>query len=138
VNYLVDTNVLCEPRQRHPDAKVIHWLEANENSLYTSVLVTGEIRHGIELLPTNSRKRADLLTWYTRLLSIMDGRVLSINTRVAEEWARLQAEVRARNIVLPVVDSLLAATARRYQLMVVTDNEKDFTATGIRVLNPFI
>jgi predicted nucleic acid-binding protein len=55
MNYLVDTNVLCEPRQKRPEAKVVTWLEANESNLYTSVLVTGEIRYGIGLLPATAR-----------------------------------------------------------------------------------
>lgn len=137
MNYLVDTNVLCEPRQKRPQAKVVNWLKANESSLYTSVLVAGEIRYGIELLPPNSRRRSELVIWYERLLAIMTGRVLSINARVAEEWARLQAEAHAQNLVLPMIDSLLAATARRYQLTMVTDNVDDFRASGVRVLNPF-
>ena len=137
MNYLVDTNVLSEPRQKRPDSKVVNWLKENEASLYTSVLVTGEIRYGIELLPANSTRRAELLRWYEQLLGIMAGRVLSINARVADEWGKLQAEVRARNIGLPVVDSLLAATARRYQLVLATDNVKDFRAAGLTVVNPF-
>ena len=137
MNYLVDTNVLSEPRQKRPDTKVTTWLQENESNLYTSVLVVGEIRYGIELLPRNSRKRAELFQWYEKLLVIMTGRVLSINPRVAEEWARLQAEVQAKNLVLPVVDSLLAATARRYQLTVATDNVSHFREVGIKVVNPF-
>ncbi|MEY2429922.1 MAG: toxin FitB [Verrucomicrobiota bacterium] len=137
MNYLVDTNILSEPRQKHPDPKVVLWLKANESVLYTSVLVTGEIRYGIELLPPNSARRTVLISWHQRLLTIMGGRVLSINARVAEEWARLQAELHGRNLVLPVVDGLLAATARRYQLTVATDNVRDFKATGVKVFNPF-
>jgi predicted nucleic acid-binding protein len=67
----------------------------------------------------------------------MAGRVLSINSRVGEEWGKLQAEVHAKNLVLPIVDSLLAATARRYQLTISTDNVKDFKAAGVKVVNPF-
>jgi toxin FitB len=137
VNYLVDTNVLSEPRQKRPQSKVVNWLKANESSLYTSVLVTGEIRYGIERLPAHSARRAELLVWYERLLGIMAGRVLSINARVAEEWARLQAEAQARNLVLPVVDSLLAATARRYHLVIATDNVSDFKGAGLKLFNPF-
>ena len=137
MNYLADTNVLCEPRQKRPDSNVVNWLKANQASLYTSVLVTGEIRCGIELLPANSVRRAELLRWYEELLKIMAGRVLSINVRVAKEWGRLQAEARARNVVLPVVDSLLAATARRYQLVLATDNTRDFREVGLRIVNPF-
>jgi predicted nucleic acid-binding protein len=137
VSYLVDTNVLCEPQQKRPDTKVVAWLEENQANLYTSVLVMGEIRYGIELLPKNSAKRSQLLNWYGRLRTIMTGHILSINARVADEWARLQAETRARNLTFPTVDSLLAATARRYQLTIVTDNEADFRVAGVQVFNPF-
>ena len=137
MNYLVDTNVLCEPKQKRPESKVVNWLKANEASLYTSVLVTGELRYGIELLPANSARRAALLKWHEEMLEIMAGRVLSINARVAEEWGRLQAEARAKNVVLPVVDSLLAATARRYQLVLATDNTSDFRGAGLKIVNPF-
>jgi predicted nucleic acid-binding protein len=137
VNYLVDTNVLSEPKQKRPESKVVNWLKANEASLYTSVLVTGEIRYGIELLPSNSARRAALLKWHEEMLDIMAGRVLSINARVADEWGRLQAEARAKNLVLPVVDSLLAATARRYQLVLATDNTSDFRGVGLKIVNPF-
>ena len=129
--------MLSEPKQKRPESKVVNWLKANEASLYTSVLVTGEIRYGIELLPANSAKRAELLKWHDKLLDIMAGRVLSINARVADEWGRLQAEARAKNLVLPVVDSLLAATARRYQLVLATDNTRDFRGVGLKIVNPF-
>ena len=137
MNYLVDTNVLCEPRQKRPDSKVVNWLKANEAILYTSVLVTGEIRYRIELLPAKSARRAELLKWHDEMLGIMAGRILSINARVADEWGRLQAEARAKNVVLPVVDSLLAATARRYQLVLATDNTSDFRGVGLKIVNPF-
>ena len=137
MNYLVDTNVLSEPRQKRPDSKVVSWLKSNEASLYTSVLVIGEIRYGIELLPANSARRSELLKWHAELLDIMTGRILAINARVADEWGRLQAEARVRNIILPVVDSLLAATARRYQLALATDNTSDFKAVGVKLVNPF-
>lgn len=137
MNYLVDTNVLCEPQQKQPQPKVLTWLNANESSLYTSVLVIGEIRYGIALLPPNSGKRAALMKWCEKLVSIMAGRILSINPRVAEEWASLQAEVHARNLIMPAVDSLLAATARRYGLVMATANVSDFRAAGLRVVNPF-
>jgi len=137
VNFLVDTNVLCEPWQKRPEARVVHWLRTNEPSLYTSVLVIGEIRYGIELLPSHSAKRAELLRWQQRLSLIMAGRILSINARVAEEWARLQSEAHRRQRVLSVVDSLLAATARRYELTLVTDNASDFSDVGVKIFNPF-
>ncbi|HWH72369.1 MAG TPA: type II toxin-antitoxin system VapC family toxin [Candidatus Sulfotelmatobacter sp.] len=137
MNYLVDTNVLCEPRQKKPEPKVLQWLTEHEADLYTSVLVMGEIRYGIELLPANSAKRKDLFDWYEKLLTIMSGRILSVNERVASEWGLLQAAVQAKKRTLPVVDSLIAATARRYQMTIATNNVSDFLLTGAKVINPF-
>ena len=88
MNYLVDTNVLSEPRQKRPHSVVLAWLKANESNLYTSVLVVGEILYGIELLPVTSAKRRELTAWFEKLVSIMAGRVLSINPRVAEEMGQ--------------------------------------------------
>jgi predicted nucleic acid-binding protein len=133
----VDTNILCEPQQKRPNAKVVSWLAANEGSLYTSVLVAGEIQYGINLLPMNSGRRARLQTWLDKLLGIMEGRVLSVNTRVAQEWAQLQTEAQSRTSPLPVVDSLLAATARRYKLTMATANSEDFRVAGLKTVNPF-
>jgi predicted nucleic acid-binding protein len=137
VNYLADTNVLSEPRQKRPRRQVMDWLRVNEANLYTSVLVIGEIRYGIELLPSQSARRIALCNWLEKLVDILAGRVLSVNTRVAEEWARLQAEMHRKRVVLPVVDGLLAATARRYGLTVATDNVTHFEQAGVQVLNPF-
>ena len=55
---------------------------------------------------------------------------------MAEKWARLQAELHKNRLKLAVVDSLLAATARRYQLTVATNNLRGFKAAGVPVLNP--
>ncbi len=39
---------------------------------------------------------------------------------------------------LSSIDSLIAATAQTYDLIVVTRNEKDFTASNISILNPWV
>jgi len=137
MNYLVDTNVLCEPRQKFPNPAIVRWLRENETSLYTSALVVGEIRYGIGRLPANSRLRQALMAWLSQLIRTMEGRILAVNTRVAEEWACIQAEAAKVGRNLPVVDSLLAATARRYQLTMITNNIEDFRFCGVKVLNPF-
>ena len=136
MNFLVDTNVLSEPRQKRPNSKVVQWLRENEANLYTSVLVIGELRYGIERLPP-SRRRESLEIWLEHLTQIMHGRILSINLRIVEEWARLLNEVESRGHVLPLVDGLIVATARRHQLTIATANVRDFEASGVRLVNPF-
>ena len=38
---------------------------------------------------------------------------------------------------LPMIDALIAATARVHGMTVVTRNAKDFELAGVQVLNPF-
>jgi hypothetical protein len=59
-------------------------------------------------------------------------RVLPVTAAVAEEWGRLNVPNP-----LPVIDSLLAATAKVHGLTLVTRNVADVEATGIPVVNPF-
>jgi hypothetical protein len=59
-------------------------------------------------------------------------RVLPVDAATADEWGRLDARGS-----LPVVDGLLAATARVHDLTLVTRNVKDVVRTGVDVLDPF-
>lgn len=59
-------------------------------------------------------------------------RILPIDGRVADAWGRLGA-VRP----VPVIDGLLAATARVHDMTLVTRNAPDVEGLGTPVLNPF-
>lgn len=135
MSYLIDTNVLSELRRREPDVNVRKWLERRPAmTLYLSVLTLGELRKGIELLPESARKRA-LLDWLAvELPGFFAGRVLPIDTRVADRWGHLLAQKRRP---LPAIDSLLAATALTHDLALVTRNRRDFQYPGLSVVDPW-
>jgi predicted nucleic acid-binding protein len=133
--FLLDTNVLSELRKgARADANVRRWLEnVDENLLFLSVLVTGEIRRGIEAIRQRDlRAAAALERWLDTLVQAHSDRVLPVDAATADEWGRLDARGS-----LPVVDGLLAATARVHDLTLVTRNVKDVARTGINVLDPF-
>jgi toxin FitB len=52
-------------------------------------------------------------------------------------WARLLADLRAAGRVMPIKDSLIAATALVHDLVVASRNEQDFKKAGVKVVNPF-
>jgi toxin FitB len=133
--YLIDTNIISEVRKgRRCDPRVAAWYRAvSDEELFISVLVIGEIRQGIERLrPRNARQAIALEKWLEEILGSFGDRVLPVNERVAQIWGRLNARD-----VLPVVDSLLAATADAHGLTLVTRNIKDIERSGVRCLNPF-
>jgi hypothetical protein len=49
--FLLDTNVPSELTRLRPEARVVHWLDAQNNErLFLSVVTPGEIRKGVTLL----------------------------------------------------------------------------------------
>jgi len=134
VSFLLDTNVISEARRKTPDANVVAWLgRADPAALHISVLTLGEIAKGAEVLV---RRDADagrsLLGWLEGLRSHYAERLIGIDADVATEWGRLAA-LRP----LPVIDGLLAATARVHGLTLVTRNVRDVAELGVAVINPW-
>ncbi|MGH8019825.1 MAG: hypothetical protein ACREIA_16400 [Opitutaceae bacterium] len=56
---------------------------------------------------------------------------------VSAVWAEQQHLFITTGVRMPVEDSCIAATARRYNLTIATGNEKDFRCPGLKVFNPF-
>ncbi len=136
MNYLVDTNVLSELAKPQPDGEVLAWFAKHEPHLYISSITIGEIRKGLELLPKGKRKTA-LQAWFKAVCERMEGRILSFNTSTAHVWGQLVANLEAKGFPIPTLDSQIAATAQRHNLIVVTRNVPDFKNTGLKTLNPF-
>ena len=136
MSFLVDTNVLSESVKPKPDAGVMAWLRENERDLYVSTITIGELRRGIERLPDGARK-SKLRHWLQSLCDCMQGRVLSFSTSSAHVWGQLKAKWDAAGLVIPTLDSQIAAIAQRHGLIVITRNTRDFVKTGVKVVNPF-
>lgn len=135
MSFLLDTNVLSELRRRIPDAGVAAWFDlVDSRQLYLSVLTVGEIRQGICRLQQCDRAQAAVFDqWLAGLLRAYSDRVVPITAEVTEEWGRLNVP----NPV-PVVDGLLAATAKVHDWTLVTRNISGVANTGARLHNPFL
>jgi predicted nucleic acid-binding protein len=135
LSFLVDTNVLSELRKgTRADSGVQDWIESvDESEIFLSVLVVGELRHGIERIRRRDpRSAARLHRWLEQLSELHAERILGVDLEIANLWGWLNVPDP-----LPVVDALLAATAIIHDLTLVTRNTRDVAKTGARVLNPF-
>jgi len=135
VSYLIDTNVISEVRKgSRCNAHVASWYASvHDDDLYLSVLVLGEIRKGVELSRRNDPAKAKALeSWLTEVDAAFGSRVLPVDRSVTDEWGRMSA-LRP----IPVIDGLLAATAKVHRMTLVTRNDANVKGVGAAVLNPF-
>jgi predicted nucleic acid-binding protein len=135
MSFLIDTNIISEVRKAercHP--RVAAWYASVEDEdMFLSVLVLGEVRKGIERArPRDPAKAAALESWLGQVIFGFAGRVLGVDVAVCDQWGRMAA-IRS----LPMVDALLAATAVVHKLTLVTRNDRDVAGLGVPVLNPF-
>jgi predicted nucleic acid-binding protein len=134
---LLDTCVLTELRKLdgHPGVKSAV-AEIADRDLFLSVLNIGEIAKGIALLAPGRKKRA-LGTWLTGLEANFGDRILGIDTETARLWGELTARALKAGEIIPAVDGLIAATALRHGLHVMTRNTRHFQASGALVHDPW-
>jgi toxin FitB len=133
--WLLDTNVVSETTKPRPDARVMAWLDGMDaEQMHVSVLTIGELQKGVLMLG-DARRRKKLAAWLEGALPAWFGeRVLGIDLATAQRWAELLA---AAGRPLPAIDSLLAATALRHGLGLVTRNVRDFGFAGLVVHSPW-
>lgn len=135
MNYLLDTCLFSEFKKPQPEPKVVNWLAGQlEETLFLSVVTIGEIQKGISgLVP--SKKRTDLENWLQSLIIRYDERILPLGTDEMLFWGDVIIKLEKKGRVLPFMDSLIAATALKHNLFLITKNESDFKNTGVKILN---
>jgi predicted nucleic acid-binding protein len=135
MRFLVDANVLSEPTKPSPNQGVVDWLSANEERLVVDPIILGELRIGILGLAAG-RKRAQLEQWMTALTRTME--CLPWDAAVSRRWASLVVELKKKGHRLPVLDSMIAATALEHKLTMATRNVRHFKTAGLKVIDPFL
>ena len=134
MTYLLDTTVISELRRRNPDPHVLGWYgKVASGDLFVSALTIGEIRLGIERLRGKDGARAEVLErWLDGLRQTYEDRIINVDAATAEEWGRLNSRDP-----LPIIDGLLAASAKVRGWTLVTRNTADVGRTGVTLVNPF-
>jgi predicted nucleic acid-binding protein len=88
-------------------------------------------------LPKGNR-RAILDDWLdNEMMPWLGDRVLPVTLAIAEHWGELSAQLRAKGRPRPVVDAVLAATAFKHDLVLVTRNVRDYDDLGVSLFNPW-
>lgn len=139
--YLLDTNVISEaaPSKKVASSELRHWMDANSDGLFLSVITVAEIIAGIEKVKRagHEAKAGRLGEWLATLVHLYAQRILPVDLPVSQVLGILTDQVRARGHDPQMGDLTIAATARVHGLIVLTRNVRHFQLPGLVVVNPF-
>src|ERR1044072_4696529 len=134
--FLLDTNVISELRRpERTNRNLLAWAGSIPfASFFLSTISILEIEIGaLRLARKDPAQGAVLRAWIDgQVLTRFEGRILSVDTGVAQRCARLHVpDPRSER------DALIAATALVHGLTMVTRNTAHFESAGVMLLNPW-
>jgi toxin FitB len=137
VKYLLDTNVVSEVRRAKCQPNVRARLAAiPEEDLCISVITIGEIAHGICRLEPGKRRR-EFEEWLGQTERFFADRLLPVDREIARLWGEITAKAAEQGRAIHAADGLIAATAVRHGLHLMTRDVMGFEATGVMLINPW-
>ena len=139
-SWILDTNAVSEMMRPFPEPRAAAFLDgvAGEGICLSSI-TAWEILNGIGRLAPGGRRK-DLAERFERLLDdLFDDRIVDWTLADAQICAGLMEEKRRRGEPLDdhLPDAMIAGTAIRWRLAIVTRNTREFSNTGIEVVNPW-
>lgn len=135
--HLIDTCVLRELHLPRPFWRVRRavddlWWEDVRLSLVTFAILEG----GVSELPQEFKQRR-VRSWIRDIRRKLGDNLLGIDYETSVIWGQIMTSARRRRLKLPYHDSLVAATAKRHELVVMTRNVGFFAPFNIEVFNPW-
>lgn len=134
---LLDTCVLSELRKENCPESVREAVGGvDDDGIFVSVITIGEIAKGIALLDDSKRKR-ELHGWLQALGQQYGSHILPVDLETVRVWGEITAKAQRAGKTVAAGDGLIAATALRHGLRVMTRNVDDFLPTGALLSNPW-
>jgi predicted nucleic acid-binding protein len=137
--YLLDTNIISKfaPGKVPPSDPVRAWFheQGEADSLFLSALSVAEIEKGMRSLHRRGgiERAKRLSAWLDFITDSFGERILPMDTVVARIVGALDDEAESHGRHPGLGDLIIAATARAYDLTVITENLRHFQPLDVAV-----
>jgi predicted nucleic acid-binding protein len=136
---VLDTNVLSELFRSKPAPQVVAWLDGQDSSeLVTTAITAAELRAGVAQLPNGSRKTRIGDRVEQLLTQTFAGYILAFDVHSSAYYAQVLAARKRSGSPISGLDAQIAALCRQHEATLASRNVKDFAATGIDVVDPWL
>lgn len=120
ITYLLDTNIVIYVIKRRP-VEVLGVFNANATRMAISVITLAELMHGAEKSSKPAQNLAVVEDFCSRLS------VLPYTEKAAQHYGQIRTALEKKGEPIGVNDLHIAAHARSEGLILVTNNEKEFS-----------
>ena len=128
--YLLDTNICIYIRQNRPPEVLKRFQRLRPGEAVLSVITFGELLYGA----ARSTRRAEALARLEELRRLLP--VLPLDEAVADSYGMIRADLESRGEQIGNNDLWIAAHALASNLVLVTNNEKEFSRVkGLKAQN---
>lgn len=136
---VLDTNVVSELMRDNPRPTVLAWVDDQlVRHLFVTAVTEAEIRAGIAFLPEGKRRQGLANAAERAFSELFSGRVLPFDSEAARAYAGIAAQRRNEGRPIAQADCQVAAIAHSRGASVATRNIRDFEATGVDVIDPWL
>ena len=130
MSYLLDTNICIYIIRKKPSA-VLHQVQTKQpGEVAVSTITLAELEYGIARSRYPDRNRVALLEF------LLPFAILDFDQTASVEYGRVRSLLESKGRPIGPMDLLLAAQAKSRNLILVTNNEKEFRRIdGLRIEN---
>ncbi len=130
MNYLLDTNICIYIIKKQPAGVLQQVLCRQPGEIAISTITLAELEYGVARSRYPDRNRVALLQF------VLSFTILGFDQRASTEYGRIRSLLESKGRPIGPMDLLLAAQAKSHNLILVTNNEKEFRRIdGLRVEN---
>lgn len=94
--------------------------DLTEEELFTSIVCVAEVLEGIYDTENEDQRLLQLNEF------LQDIQALIVDRKVADQFAKIRSDLRKKGNLIENMDIFIAATAMSHDLMLVTNNKRDF------------
>ena len=120
MNYLLDTNISIYIIKKKPKQVLDKFLTLSLGSVAISSITLAELHYGMAK-SSNPEKNQEALEKFLTPIEILD-----FSSDATEEYGNMRAELERKGTPIGPLDMLIAAHAKSLDLILVTNNEKEF------------
>ena len=120
MKYMLDTNICIYAIKHKPEIVIKRFLAHNPDEMCSSGITYGELMHGVEKSQSTEKNRIALALFLSPIT------ILEFGAEAAEEYGRIRADLEKKGTPIGSMDLLIAAHAKAEQLIIVTNNTREF------------